>query len=150
MADAVAFLGDLFLRKQNAGGAADVQIDRAPFQALHRSRKYVAFFFFKGLVNHLPLGLADALNYHLFGGLGGDAAVVLFGVQGDQKLAPEFNVGFYFFGLTEHNVPFRIKAEFFFYRRVWRILFFIFYDLSGRRLGFRGTALLRVLFSFAS
>ncbi len=71
----VAFPRDLFTTRQDRVCLAEIDDDRPPFEALNGSRDQVtALTIFKFIEKAISLGLADLLDDHLLGCLGGRSA----------------------------------------------------------------------------
>jgi len=79
----VALAGDLLFLGQERLGAAEVYDPAGPVAALDDAGNDLALAVLVFLVDDLLLGVAHALDDHLLGGLGGDAAEVL-----DRQLEP--------------------------------------------------------------
>ena len=86
LADGVALAGNLLLKGEDAHAAAEVHEHVPALDALHDAGYDTALFVFEFGVGGLALGLADALDDDLFGGLGGDAAKLLPGLEGKLEL----------------------------------------------------------------
>src|SRR5262249_53714363 len=73
LADMVSLAGDLFAARQERFGLADVHRGGATLEALDGPGEQVAFLGDHGVEQGGALELADLLNNHLLGRLGGDA-----------------------------------------------------------------------------
>ncbi len=70
----IALPGDLLAPGQDRVGLAEVDDDRPPLEPLHRPGHQVAALILELVVEAVPLRLADLLDDHLLGRLGGDPA----------------------------------------------------------------------------
>ena len=74
LAGVVALAGDLLAAGQEGVGLAEVDDDRAPLEPLDGAGDQVAALVLELVEEAVALGLADLLDDHLLGGLGGDPA----------------------------------------------------------------------------
>src|SRR6185312_3276349 len=73
-ADVVAFAGNLFASRQKGLALAEGNDGRAGIDARDRADQKLALFAAELVINRVRFRLADLLDHHLLGGLGGDAA----------------------------------------------------------------------------
>src|SRR5579862_4223819 len=88
LADVVRLAGDLFAARQNRLGLTDGDGGRSALETLNGALHEVALHAGVFLEHGLALGLADLLDHHLLGALGGDTAEQLRG-DGIGTLAGE-------------------------------------------------------------
>ena len=71
---------------------------------------YLAFLAFIFVQNGDFLGFPDALDDYLFRGLGGNAAIIVFGLQRKNQLVAKGNIFFDFFSVGEPHMVLFIEA----------------------------------------